>query len=85
MDKFFNGIIGTGRQENIILYWYKIGYFSNGSKPNHFVPLINKISYKRKKKTGTISIQAPKKIKLNKVTSKKSRIIGCGNGGTPGE
>ena len=77
MDYFFNGVIN--HDENIIknnylvIYSYKMGTLSKVSKPNHFVPLLKKIIYKRKKQSSLISIPAPKKVKLNKIIMKHSR------------
>ena len=37
------------------------------SKPNHFVPLLKKVTYKKKRQSSLISIPAPKKVKINKI------------------
>ena len=45
---------------------------SKVSKPNHFVPLLKNVIWKRKKQSSLILIPVPKKVKLNKIIIKHS-------------
>ena len=76
MDYFFNGVINHDenivKNEYLVIYWYKMETLSKVSKPNHFVPLLKKVIYKRKKQSSLTPIPAPKKVKLNKIIVKHS-------------
>ena len=60
MDYFINGVISNDekivKNEYFVLYWYKMERLSKVSKPNQFVPLLKKFTYKREKQSSLISI-----------------------------
>ena len=72
MDYFINGVISNDekivKNEYFVLYWYKIERLSKVSKPNQFVPLLKKVTYKRKKQSSLISIS--KNVKIDKIIIK---------------
>ena len=53
MDCFINGVISNDekivKNEYFVLYRYKMERLSKKSKPNQFVPLLKKVTYKREK------------------------------------
>ena len=65
MDYTFNGVINHDenivKNKYLVIYWYKMETLPKASKPNHFVPLLKKFIYKRKKQSSLISIPAPKR------------------------
>ena len=69
MDYFINDVISNDekivKNKYLVIYWYKLERLSKVSKPNQFVPLLKKFTYKRKKQSSLISI--PKKVKLDKI------------------
>ena len=75
MDYFINGVISNDekivKNEYFVLYWYKMERLSKVSKPNQFVPLLKKVSYKRKKQSSLISIS--KNVKLDKIIIKHNQ------------
>ena len=75
MDYFINGVISNDekivKNEYFVLYWYKIERLSKVSKPNQFVPLLKKVTYKRKKQSSLISIS--KNVKLDKIIIKHNQ------------
>ena len=72
MDYFINGVISNDekivKNEYFVLYWYKMERLSKVSKPNQFVPLLKKVTYKRKKQSSLISIS--KNVKIDKIIIK---------------
>ena len=76
MDYFFNGVINHDenivKNECLVIYWYKMETLSKVSNLHHFVPLLKKVIYKKKKQSSLISLPAPKKVKLNKIIIKYS-------------
>ena len=75
MDYFINGVISNDgkivKNEYFVLYWYEMERLSKVSKPNQFVPLLKKVSYKRKKQSSLISIS--KNVKLDKIIIKHNQ------------
>ena len=75
MDYFINGVISNDekivKNEYFVLYWYKMERLSKVSKPNQFVPLLKKVTYKRKKQSSLISIS--KNVKLDKIIIKHNQ------------
>ena len=75
MDYFINGVISNDekivKNEYFVLYWYKIERLSKVSKPNQFVPLLKKVTYKRKKQSSLISIS--KNVKIDKIIIKHNQ------------
>ena len=75
MDYFINGVISNDekivKNEYFVLYWYKIERLSKVSKPNQFVPLLKKVTYKRKNQSSLISIS--KNVKLDKIIIKHNQ------------
>ena len=75
MDYFINGVISNDekivKNEYFVLYWYKMERLSKVSKPNQFVPLLKKVTYKRKKQSSLISIS--KNVKLEKIIIKHNQ------------
>ena len=75
MDYFINGVINNDekivKNKYLVIYWYKLERLSKVSKPNQFLPLLKKFTYKRKKQSSLISI--PKKVKLDKIIIKHNQ------------
>ena len=75
MDYFINGVISNDekivKNEYFVLYWYEMERLSKVSKPNQFVPLLKKVTYKRKKQSSLISIS--KNVKLEKIIIKHNQ------------
>ena len=75
MDYFINGVISNDekivKNEYFVLYWYEMERLSKVSKPNQFVPLLKKVTYKRKKQSSLISIS--KNVKLDKIIIKHNQ------------
>ena len=75
MDYFINGVISNDekivKNEYFVLYWYKMERLSKVLKPNQFVPLLKKVTYKRKKQSSLISIS--KNVKLDKIIIKHNQ------------
>ena len=75
MDYFINGVISNDekivKNEYFVLYWYKMERLSKVSKPNQFVPLLKKVTYKRKKQSSLISIS--KNVKIDKIIIKHNQ------------
>ena len=75
MDYFINGVISNDekivKNEYFVLYWYKMERLSKVSKPDRFVPLLKKVTYKRKKQSSLISIS--KNVKLDKIIIKHNQ------------
>ena len=75
MDYFINGVISNDekivKNEYFVLYRYKMERLSKVSKPNQFVPLLKKVTYKRKKQSSLISIS--KNVKLDKIIIKHNQ------------
>ena len=75
MDYFISGVISNDekivKNEYFVLYWYKMERLSKVSKPNQFVPLLKKVTYKRKKQSSLISIS--KNVKLDKIIIKHNQ------------
>ena len=75
MDYFINGVISNDekivKNEYFVLYWYEMERLSKVSKPNQFVPLLKKVTYKRKKQSSLISIS--KNVKLDKIIIKQNQ------------
>ena len=75
MDYFINGVISNDekivKNEYFVRYWYKMERLSKVSKPNQFVPLLKKVTYKRKKQSSLISIS--KNVKIDKIIIKHNQ------------
>ena len=75
MDYFINGVISNYekivKNEYFLLYWYEMERLSKVSKPNQFVPLLKKVTYKRKKQSSLIPIS--KNVKLEKIIIKHNQ------------
>ena len=75
MDHFINGVINNDekivKNKYLVISWYKLERLSKVSKPNQFVPLLKKFTYKRKKQSSLISI--PKKVKLDQIIIKHNQ------------
>ena len=75
MDYFINGVINNDekivKNKYLVIYWYKLERLSKVSKPNQFVPLLKKFTYKRKKQLSLISI--PRKVKLDEIIIKHNQ------------
>ena len=75
MDYFINGVINNDekivKNKYLVISWYKLERLSKVSKPNQFVPLLKKFTYKRKKQSSLISI--PKKVKLDQIIIKHNQ------------
>ena len=75
MDYFINGVINNDekivKNKYLVIYWYKLERLSKVSKPNQFLPLLKKFTYKRKKQSSLISI--PKQVKLDKIIIKHNQ------------
>ena len=75
MDHFINGVINNDekivKNKYLVISWYKLERLSKVSKPNQFVPLLKRFTYKRKKQSSLISI--PKKVKLDQIIIKHNQ------------
>ena len=73
MDYFINGVISNDEKivqnEYFVLYWYKMERLSKVSK--QFVPLLRKVTYKRKRQSSVISIS--KNVKLDQIIIKHNQ------------
>ena len=60
IDYFINGVINNDekivKNKYLFIYWYKLERLSKVSKPNQFLPLLKKFTYKKKKQSSLISI-----------------------------
>ena len=72
VDYFINGVISNDeKNQYFVCYWYKMERRSKVWKPNQFVPLFKKVTYKRKKQSSLISIS--KNVKIDKIIIKHNQ------------